>query len=145
VLDLERDIEQDGLSQLSRDAIGPLRESSHFEALNRRNVETVKANMSPALFDHELEGDHQHDVEEGGKLLRELMQRIPDLKVELRDVIADRDKVIVWAVWSGRDVQNGGALEFHGFVEWRIAGDKFVERWATATPLAEVKSQPKSW
>jgi ketosteroid isomerase-like protein len=113
----------------------------HFESLNQRDVETVKANMSPALFDHELEGDHQHDVEEGGKCLRELMKRIPNLKVELRDVIADRDKVIVRAVWSGRDVQSGSAMEFHGFVEWRIADGKFVERWATVTPLAEVKSQ----
>ena len=117
----------------------------HFEALNQHDVEAVKANMSPALFDHELEGDHQHDVEEGGKRLRELMKRIPDLKVELRDVLADRDKVIVRAVWSGRDVQSGSAMEFHGFVEWRIADGKFVERWATVTPLAEVKSQVETW
>ena len=117
----------------------------HFESLNRGDVETVKANMSPALFDHELEGDHRHHVEKGGKRLQELMKRIPDLKVELRDVLADRDKVIVRAVWSGRDVQSGSAMEFHGFVEWRIADGKFVERWATVTPLAEVKSQLETW
>jgi ketosteroid isomerase-like protein len=117
----------------------------HFEALNQRDFKTVKTNMSPALFDHELEGPHQHDVEEGGKRLQELMKRLPDLKVELRDVLADRDKVIVRAVWSGKDVQSGSAMEFHGFVEWRIADGEFVERWATVTPLAEVGRQLETW
>jgi hypothetical protein len=36
-------------------------------------------------------------------------------------------------------------MEFHGFVEWRIADGKFVERWATVMPLAEVKSQLETW
>jgi hypothetical protein len=62
----------------------------------------VKANTSPVLFDHELEGDHRHDAEEGGRRLQELMKRIPDLKAELRDIVADRDKVIGQAVRSGR-------------------------------------------
>jgi len=117
----------------------------HFEALNQRDVETVKANMSPALFDHELGGDHLHDVEEGGKRLQELLTRIPDLRVELRDVIAEGDKVVVRGVWSGRDVQSGSVMEFHGFVQWRIADGRFVERWAAVTPLAEVRNQSETW
>lgn len=81
----------------------------------------------------------------GGKRLQELLKRIPDLRVELRDVLADRDKVVVRAVWSGRDGQSRSGMEFHGFVQWRIAEGRFVERWATVTPLAEVKNQLEMW
>jgi hypothetical protein len=49
----------------------------HFEAINRQDVQTVVGNMLPALYDHELNGDHKHDIVEGAKRLQALMQRIP--------------------------------------------------------------------
>jgi len=88
----------------------------HFEAINRRDVQTVVGNMLPALYDHELDGDHKHDIEEGAKRLQALMQRIPDLSVEVRDVIAEDNTVVVRGIWSGTEVETGKKLEFHGFV-----------------------------
>jgi len=117
----------------------------HFEAINRRDVQRVLDNMLPSLYDHELDGDHSHDIEQGAERLRALMQRIPDLSVEVRDVIAEDNIVIVRGVWSGTERDTGKKLEFHGFVQWRILDGKLAERWATVTPLAEVSEMLQRW
>ena len=31
----------------------------HFEAVNRREVQTVLGNMRPDVYDHELQGDYE--------------------------------------------------------------------------------------
>ena len=36
----------------------------HFEALNRRDVQTVLGNMGPDLYDNELQGDHLNDLKD---------------------------------------------------------------------------------
>jgi len=117
----------------------------HFEALNRRDVQTVIGNMRPDLYDHELQGDHENDLRDGAERLQVLMKQIPDLAVDVRDVIADGDKVVVRAVWSGTDAVSQRKLEFHGFVQWRIVDGKFAERWATVTPLADLSNAVNSW
>ena len=116
----------------------------HFEAVNRRDVQTVLANMRPDLYDHELQGDHKN-VQEGGQRLQILMKQVPDLTVDIRDVIADGDKVVVRALCSGTDAVSRRKVEFHGFVQWRIVERKFAERWATVTPLAELPEGNNVW
>ena len=66
----------------------------HFEAVNRRDVQTVLGNMRPDLYDHELKGDHTNDLEEGAQRLQELMKQVPDLTVDVRDVIADGEVLL---------------------------------------------------
>jgi len=117
----------------------------HFEALNRRDVQTVIGNMRPDLYDHELQGDHENDLRDGAERLQVLMKQIPDLTVDVRDVIADGDKVVVRAVWLGTDAVSQRKLEFHGFVQWRIVDGKFAERWATVTPSANLSNDVNSW
>ena len=117
----------------------------HFEALNRRDVQTVIGNMRPDLYDHELQGDHENDLRDGAERLQVLMKQIPDLAVDVRDVIADGDKVVVRAVWLGTDAVSQRKLEFHGFVQWRIVDGKFAERWATVTPSANLSNDVNSW
>jgi len=65
----------------------------HFEAVNGRDVQTVVGNMRSDLYDHELEGDH--NLQEGAQRLQVLMKQIPDLTVNVRDVIADGGKRLV--------------------------------------------------
>ena len=117
----------------------------HFKAVNRRDTRTVLENMRPDLYDHELKGDHKADLQEGAQRLQVLMKRIPDLTVDVRDVIADGDKVVVRAVWLGTDAASQRKVEFHGFVQWRIVEGKFAERWATVTPLAELPEGTNAW
>ena len=117
----------------------------HFEAVNRREVQTVLGNMRPDLYDHEVQVDHTNDLREGAQRLQVLMKQVPDLTVDVRDVIADGDKVVVRAVWSGTDAVSQKKVEFHGFVQWRIVDGKFAERWATVTPIVEIPEGTDVW
>ena len=117
----------------------------HFEAVNRRDVSTVLGNMRPDLYDHELPGDHKNDLQEGARRFQLLMTQVPDLTVDVRDVIADGDKVVARAVWVGTDAETQRKVEFHGFVQWRIVKGKFAQRWATVTPLAELPEDMNAW
>ncbi|MBV8832637.1 MAG: ester cyclase [Acidobacteriaceae bacterium] len=118
---------------------------SHFEAVNGRDVQTVVGNIRPDLYDHELQGDHKNDLRDGAARLQVLMKQIPDLTVDVRDVMADGDRVVVRAVWSGTDLASQRKVEFHGFVQWRIVDGKFAERWSTVTPLADFSNDVDSW
>lgn len=71
---------------------------TNFKAVNRRDVEAVLGNMRSDLYDHELQGDHTNDLREGAQRLQVLMKQIFDLTVDVRDVIADGDEVVVRAV-----------------------------------------------
>lgn len=95
----------------------------HFEAVNRRDVQTVVGNMRSDLYDHALEGDHKNDLQEGAQRLQVLMKHVPNLTVE-GDVIADGDKVVVRAVWFGTDAVSQRKVEFRGFVQRRIVEGK---------------------
>jgi predicted ester cyclase len=97
------------------------------------------------LYDHELQGDHTNDLQEGAQRLQVLMKQVPDLTVDVRDVIAEGDKVVVRAVWSGTDAVSQKKVEFHGFVQWRIVDSKFAERWATVTPIEEIPEGTNVW
>ena len=58
------------------------------------------------------------------------LKRFPDLRVQIEDMIAEDDKVVVRNQWTATDSQSGKRLAFRGIVIWRIAGRKIVERWA---------------
>jgi predicted ester cyclase len=85
---------------------------SHFEAVNGRDVQTVVGNIRPDLYDHELQGDHKNDLRDGAARLQVLMKQIPDLTVDVRDVMADGDRVVVRAVWSGTDLASQRKVKF---------------------------------
>ena len=84
-------------------------------------------------------------LQEGAQRLQVLMRQVPDLTVDVRDVIADGDKVVIRAVWSGTDAVSQKKVEFHGFVQWRIVDGKFAERWATVTPIVEIPEGTNVW
>jgi predicted ester cyclase len=127
-------------TQVNRDFV-----RRHFEAINRREMEAVVGDINPDLIDHELLGDHLHDLQEGSERLKSVIAQIPDLSVEVRDILADNDKVVVRGVWSGTEKETQRHVEFHGFVQFRIAEGKIVERWATVTQLAEVSDHVSTW
>jgi predicted ester cyclase len=68
-------------------------------------------------------------------------QRWPDLQVRVQDIVAEDDKVVVRNSWTATDSATGQKIEFHGFVLWRFANKKIVERWATITAPAPVSEQ----
>jgi predicted ester cyclase len=78
--------------------------------------------------------------------MMEAMFRIfPDLRVEVRESLAEGDKVMVRNLWTGTQSETNKRMEFHGFVLWRIVDGKIVERWATVTPLHELAAATLDW
>jgi len=82
------------------------------------------------------------------KMMEAAYKRWPDLKVAIEDLLAEEDKVVVRNSWTGSEAATGEKIEFHGFVMWRFANKKIVERWATitpATPSEELRDGMTSW
>ena len=65
----------------------------------------------------------------------------PDLHVSVEDILAEGDKVMVRNRWSATNQSTGRRIQFKGFVLWRFANRKIVERWATLTPPKPVGGQ----
>ena len=117
----------------------------HFdEFVNKQDLSAVERNFSLGYRDHNLPGSAT-SVADALAGAPAVFQRFPDLKVDLRDVVAQGDKVAVRLVWSGHERPSGRLMEFHGFVLWRIEGDKLAERWATTTSMCEVEGDRFVW
>lgn len=64
-----------------------------------------------------------------------LLERLPDARVEVEEVVSDGDKVA--ARWRCRGVSPGGApVEFTGMTWLRVAGGQIVEAWDAFDPAA---------
>jgi len=118
----------------------------HFEDfVNRKDLAAIDRNMSADFRDHDGPGGKPTDREGDRKMMAAMHDAIPDLRVEVRDVVAEGDRVVVRNFWSGTPKATGKRIEFHGFVLWRIADGRIVERWATVTPLHELVSSTLEW
>jgi predicted ester cyclase len=118
----------------------------HFEDfVNRKDLAAIDRNMSVDFVDHDGPGGKPTD-RAGDRAMMEAMFRIfPDLHVEVRESLAEGDKVMVRNLWTGTRSETNERMEFHGFVLWRIVDGKIVERWATVTPLHELAAATLDW
>ena len=111
----------------------------HFEDfVNNRNAAVIHQNMTPDFCDHDGPGGQPAGIEGDEKMMEAMYAAMPDLKVTVEDMLAEGDKVLCRNIWRWTDVKTGKAMEFHGFVLWRLEGGKIAERWATVTPPKEV-------
>ncbi len=118
----------------------------HFEDfVDKQDPTTIQRNVSPRYIDHDAEERVPIDLMKATEQAKLLFKRFPDVKVDVRDVLADGDKVVVRNVWSATDAQTGKRIEFHGFVLFRIEDGKLIERWATTTEPAELLKEPLPW
>jgi predicted SnoaL-like aldol condensation-catalyzing enzyme len=117
---------------------GEMREfvRNHFEEfVNRKNLAIGKVNFAPEFVDRGSDvppgmppGPDGAIAYVGGAL-----KRFPDMHVEILDMVAEDDKVVVQNRWTGTDATTGKRYEFSGIVIWRIAHRQLVERWAYLT------------
>jgi predicted ester cyclase len=113
----------------------------HFEDfVNKKDLAAIDRNMSADFFDHDGPGGKPTDRDGDRAMMAAMHKAFPDLHVEVKDSVAEGDRVMVRNVWTGTDAETGKHLEFHGFVLWRIANGKIVERWATVTQPREVNA-----
>jgi predicted SnoaL-like aldol condensation-catalyzing enzyme len=109
----------------------------HFEEfVNKKNVAIGNANFAPNFVDHGADVPPGMPPGPAGAIeyVGGALKRFPDLHVQIDDMIAEDDKVVVRNHWTATDSQSGQRLEFRGIVIWRIAKRQIVERWAYLEP-----------
>ena len=110
----------------------------HFDDfVNRKMPEVALQNFSEDFLDHDEPGGPVVGPVAAKTMMENVYQRWPDLHVTVEDILAEGDKVMVRNRWSGTEKSTGKKIEFQGFVLWRFANRKIVERWATLTAPAE--------
>ena len=115
---------------------------NHFEEfVNRQNLDIADVNFAPGFVDHGTDVPPGTPPGPGGakQYVGGAYKRFPDIRVEIRDLIAEDDRVVVRNRWTGTDATNGQKIEFSGIVIWRIAYRQIQERWAYLQP-----PQPRS-
>ena len=111
----------------------------HFaDFVNRKLSHVALVNFSADFLDHDEPGGAVAGPEAAKTMMEHAYERWPDLHVEVLDSIAEGDKVMVRNQWTATEKSTGKRIGFHGFVLWRFANGKIVERWATITPPAEL-------
>jgi predicted SnoaL-like aldol condensation-catalyzing enzyme len=106
---------------------------NHFEEfVNRKNVSIGEVNFAPGFVDHGADVPPGLPPGPAGAMqyVGAALKKVPDLQVNIEDLIAEDDKVVVRNHWTGTDAASKQRLEFSGIVIWRIANRQIVERWA---------------
>jgi predicted ester cyclase len=112
----------------------------HFDDfVNRQQSEVALQNFSADFLDHDEPGGAVVGPLAAKTMMEHAYQRWPDLQVSVEDILAESDKVMVRNVWTATDKSTGKKIQFGGFVLWRFANRKIVERWATLTPPAVIE------
>ncbi len=118
----------------------------HFnDFVNNKDLGAIDRNMSADFYDHDGPGGKPTDREGDRTMMAALHESVPDLHVEVVESLAEGDKVMVRNVWTGTDARTGKRVGFRGFVLWRVADGKIVERWATVTPIQEIVDVTAQW
>jgi predicted ester cyclase len=118
----------------------------HFdEFVNQRDLDAIERYVAEDFLDHDGPGGKPADRAADKAMMARMHEMFPDLQVEVRDHVAEGEKVVVRNVWTGTNARTGQRVEFHGFVMWRIAAGKIVERWATVTPMQELAAAELEW
>jgi predicted SnoaL-like aldol condensation-catalyzing enzyme len=119
--------------------------TDHFDSLiNQGDMTTIERNVHADYVDHDGPGGRT-GLDESKARTQRNRQRLKDLHVEVRDVLADGDKVVVRNVWTATDPDTSARVEMHGFVLFRVQDGRLAERWATITEPRELTTASFEW
>ena len=114
------------------------------EVFNRGNLSAVDDTMAPDVVYHDSLSDSPLQGREGAKAFAAaLRQSFPDLHLDIEDVIAEDDRVVLR--WTARGTHRGAflgvpptgaAVRFTGIDIVRIADGRIQEGWAEESNLA---------
>lgn len=111
----------------------------HFDDfVNRKQSDVALRNFSEDFLDHDEPGGAVVGPLAAKKMMEGAYLHWPDLHVSVEDILAEGDKVMVRNVWTATEKSSGRRISFQGFVLWRFANRKIVERWATLTAPKEI-------
>jgi predicted SnoaL-like aldol condensation-catalyzing enzyme len=109
---------------------------NHFEEfVNRKNLDIGNVNFAPEFVDHGTDVPPGTPPGPAGAIqyVGGAYKKFPDIHVEILDMVAEDDKVVVRNRWTGTEAATGKKYEFSGIVIWRMAHRQLVERWAYLT------------
>lgn len=107
----------------------------HFEVfVNQKDSSQAYRSFTEDFLDHDEPTGVAVGAEAAKTMMEAAYKRWPDLHVVVEDALADGDKVVVRNVWTATERASGEKITFSGFVMWRFANAKIVERWATLIP-----------
>jgi predicted SnoaL-like aldol condensation-catalyzing enzyme len=115
---------------------------NHFEEfVNRKNLDIGNVNFAPEFVDHGADVPPGTPAGPAGAIqyVGGAYKKFPDIRVEILDLVAEGDKVVVRNHWTGTEAATGNKYEFSGIVIWRIAHRQLIERWAYLTPPTPLK------
>jgi predicted SnoaL-like aldol condensation-catalyzing enzyme len=112
------------------------------EFVNRKNLNIADVNFAPEFVDRGTDVPPGLPTGPAGakQYVGGAYKKFPDIHVEILDLVAEDDRVVVRNHWTGTEALSGAKYEFSGIVSWRIAHRQLVERWAYLTPPPPVKS-----
>jgi predicted SnoaL-like aldol condensation-catalyzing enzyme len=114
----------------------------HFEEfVNRKNLSIGEVNFAPEFIDHGADVPPGLPPGPAGAMqyVGGAYKKFPDIQVEILDLIAEDDRVVVRNHWTGTEAATGTRYEFSGIVIWRLAHRQLVERWAYLTAPQAVR------
>ncbi len=118
----------------------------HFEDfVNNKDLDAIDRNLDAGFVDHDGPGGRVVDRAADRAMTAAMHRTFPDLRLVVKDSVAQGDRVAVRNLWTGTHAETGQRMACHGFVMWRIAGGKIAERWATVTPMHEVTALAMAW
>jgi predicted SnoaL-like aldol condensation-catalyzing enzyme len=119
----------------------------HFDgSINRRETDAIARTVAADRYvDHNPHEGSDGSIEDGIVRMMGMFARFPDFHVNLLDVVAEGDLVIVRGLWSGTDAETSMRISFRAFVQYRLEDGKIVERRATSTLPSPVQSDQLAW
>ena len=106
------------------------------EIFNKKNVDALGNFMAEDMVDHNPPPTDKPGLEGMKDMMRMYLSAFPDLSVQVEDIIAEGDKVVMRATTSGTHqgefmgiAATGKKVSFGEIHVIRIAGGKMVEHW----------------
>ncbi len=119
------------------------------QALNDRDVKTIKELITANYIRHDLTSSFGERRGQGDTvdLFQSLITSLPDMHLDIQDIIATEDRVALRYTFSGTHLgeyrgipATGKKLEISAMHFYRFEGDKIAEQWVL-TDVAGIYNQ----
>ena len=86
---------------------------NHFDDfVNKRKAAVIQTNMTPDFCDHDGPDGKPTGVEGDERMMVAMYKSMPDLRLEIEDMIAEGDKVMCRNIWRWTDTASGKKCSF---------------------------------
>jgi steroid delta-isomerase-like uncharacterized protein len=113
-----------------------------YEELNKGNLAYIDQGFAADVVVHAPGGQEAHGSEEGKQLFIKMWRAVPDHYDTVDDMVAEGDKVVARARWTGTHqgefqgiAPTGKQVTLRAIAIYRIVGSKIVEVWEEADIL----------